>query len=162
MMYSNPQNNGPWSPQMQEPVSAPKKLSRNQIILVAVGIAVGIAVAVLIGLAAFGFLSNLFRGEPDSGNMSNDITWSQVDSYLEVVEEKGNGTFDSDEDAVEYGTRMCAMLEDYYIWEFIGFVENDNSGILKGVSIQDKVAGLYGAVTVFCPEWYSEVNEWAN
>ena len=159
MMYrNNPQNNGPWSPQTKEPVNLPKNLSTKQIIL----IGVGISVAVLIGLATFGLLSNLFRGEPDNGNMSSDITWSQVDSYLEVVEEEGNGTFASDEDAVEYGTRMCAMLEEYYIWEFIGIVENDNSGILKGVSIQDKVAGLYGAVTVFCPEWYSEVDEWAN
>lgn len=159
MMYrNNPQNNGPWSPQMQEPVNLPKNFSRKQVIL----IGVGIAVAVLIGLATFGLLSNLFRGEPDNGNMSSDITWSQVDSYLEVVEEEGNGTFASDEDAVEYGTRICSMLEEYYIWEFIGIVEDDHSGILNGVSIQDKVAGLYGAVTVFCPEWYSQVDEWAN
>lgn len=154
MMYrNNPQNNGPWSPQMKEPVNLPKNLSNKQIIL----IGVGIAVAVLIGLATFGFLSNLIKDTP-----SSDYRSSQVNTYLEIVEDKGEGTFASDEDAVEYGTRICSMLEEYYIWEFIGIVEDDHSGILNGVSIQDKVAGLYGAVTVFCPEWYSEVNEWAN
>lgn len=154
MMYRNdPQNNGPWSPQMKEPVNLPKNLSNKQIIL----IGVGIAVAVLIGLATFGFLSNLIKDTP-----SSDYRSSQVNTYLEIVEDKGEGTFASDEDAVEYGTRICSMLDEYYIWEFVGVIENDNSGILKGVSIQDKVAGLYGAVSVFCPEWYSEVDEWAN
>ena len=154
MMYrNNPQNNGPWSPQMQEPVNLPKNFSRKQVIL----IGVGIAVAVLIGLATFGLLSNLIKDTP-----SSDYRSSQVNTYLEIVEDKGEGTFASDEDAVEYGTRICSMLDEYYIWEFVGVIENDNSGILKGVSIQDKVAGLYGAVSVFCPEWYSEVNEWAT
>ena len=154
MMYRNdPQNNGPWSPQMKEPVNLPKNLSNKQIIL----IGVGVALAVIIGLATFGFLSNLIKDTP-----SSDYRSSQVNTYLEIVEDKGEGTFASDEDAVEYGTRICSMLEEYYIWEFIGIVEDDHSGILNGVSIQDKVAGLYGAVTVFCPEWYSEVDEWAN
>lgn len=140
------QNPGP-GPHGIPPVSNAKK--------VAAWVVFGALVVFVVGFLGYGLS---LAGEDNS--VAADQSYSIEDEYFDVLElDKPHG-FASDSDALQYGYAVCELLDEKYIHQIAPQLERGQYGILRGVDVDSRAAGLIAAVAVICPEHAQEVYDW--
>lgn len=133
-----------------------KDLTKGQKQAIAVlGVTVLVLLSILFWMVVIGHVQ-----DKNDQDLSRPATPN--DTYLALLELDQPHTFASDADAIQYGRAVCYMLEDNYIEDFDVVIENDHTGMMRGVSLTTKAAGVVAASIVYCPEWADEVRAWAN
>lgn len=142
-----------------------KNATRNQKYIVATlgGIAL-LLLSILFWIGVVNFFSDdeastsSFRSDSSSGS-----SYTVEDEYMDIMYDKGGfHTFATDADAIQFGYNFCSSMDEFYIEDVAEALEQNNSGILRGVSLNTKVAASYAAVNTLCTEHYAELKAYAN
>lgn len=162
MIYNanNQNDDSRWTPSTEESASAGTAWQTHKKTILVLG---GIALLLLSILFWIGVANFFGDDEPVNNGSSSGSSYTVEDEYMDIMYDKGGfHTFATDADAIQFGYNFCSSMDEFYIEDVAEALEQNNSGILRGVSLNTKVAASYAAVNTLCTEHYAELKAYAN